>query len=176
MPLPGWEIASPVTIGCAVLMWAGLEKARDRRPLASTLAGLGASPGLAGIVSLAVPAAELGTVAVVVAGGLRYLSGWVFIALGVGFAAAGALSKLTDRQVACACFGSTATVLGWRQLAALPLWMITGLAAMRLPGYTIRDRLAVLATGLVAITVLRAVPAIRGGLAARADRRGLAGG
>lgn len=176
MLLPGWLIASLVSVGCGVLLWAGLEKARNRRPLASTLAALGVSPGLAGVASLVVPAAELGTVALVAAGGSRYLSGLLFIALGTGFAVAGALSRLTGRRVACACFGATASELGWRQLAALPLWTITGWAAIRLPDYAVRDRLVVLVAGSLAIMVLRAVPAIRAGVAARADRRGLAGG
>lgn len=175
MLLPGWAAASAVTAACAVLLWAGLEKARDRRPLASTLAGLGVSRRLADIGSIAVPAAELATVAIIIAGGPRYLGGTFLIVLGASFAAAGALSKLTRRQVTCACFGSTASELGWRQPAALPLWLITGWAVTRLPNVAVRDRLAFLAIGSVAITVLRAVAAVRSGMAARADRRAMAG-
>jgi hypothetical protein len=172
---PAWVIACLVTAGGGVLLWAGLEKARNRRPLAATLTGLGVPPPLAGLASVAVPAAELGTVANVIAGGPRAVSGWLLIALGAGFAAAATLSRLTGRRVECACFGSTASELGWRQVAALPLWVLTGSAAMRLPTYSLQDRLAVFAGGTLAIMALRAIPVMRAGVEARADRRAAAG-
>ena len=156
--------------GCAVLTWAGLEKIRDREPLTTTLVQLGAPVRAAAVAAVAVPLAELCTVALV-AGGVRgYLPGSLFAALGAGFAGAAGWSLLSGRRVACACFGASARELGWPQLAALPLWLFAAWSAGRAPGAGERERLAILAGGLVVLTVVRSVPVLRDGITIRDER------
>jgi hypothetical protein len=41
------------------------------------------------------------------------------------FAASGVWALQTGRRIACACFGpGHSSVLGWRQISALPLWLL----------------------------------------------------
>jgi methylamine utilization protein MauE len=173
--MPAWLSAVLVIAGCAVLTWAGLEKARDRRPLAATIVALGLPPGLAAAGATLVPVAELATVLAVVAGAPPVVTFALFAALGTGFAAAAVRSLASGAPVACACFGSSGTALGWRQLAALPLWLVAGWATTALPVAGPADRLAIFASGMLVLVAARAVPAIRRGIAARGDRRAMAG-
>jgi hypothetical protein len=159
-----------VVAGTAVLTWSGLEKIRDRASLISTASGLGLPRGLAVIAGTAVPVAELGTVVAVVAGAPRYLPAALFAALGVTFAGSAVWSMLTGRDVACACFGSSARKLGWSQVWALPAWLLAGWAVTRLPGSGFDERIGIFAGGIFALALARAVPAIRLGIEARADR------
>jgi uncharacterized membrane protein YphA (DoxX/SURF4 family) len=173
MPLPAWAIATPVIAGCGALLWAGLEKARNRTPLAQTAASLGLPPRLATATAILTPIAELGSVATIVAGVTRYVASGLLMSFGLVFAMAAAWSMITGRVVACACFGASRHKLGWRQLAALPLWGLAGLASLHLPNSTVRDRLAVLALGMPVLVALRALSALRHGAAARSDRRAI---
>jgi hypothetical protein len=175
MPLAGVVTAAPVVAGCAVLLWSGLEKVRDRSPLAATVAGLGARPGLAAVAAVVVPVGELGTVTAVVAGAPSYVPALLFIALGGSFAAAAAWAMSTGRVVACACFGTPDRKLGWLQLAALPLWAIAGWAALELPRFTFRERAGSFAAGALVLAAVRAIPVMRASIDARGDRRAVAG-
>lgn len=168
--------AMVVFAGCAVLTWSGLEKVRHLSPLVSTLAGLGVAPRLVVSIAAAVPLVELGTVATVVAGAPRYISGGLLVALGTSFAAAAAWSLASDRVVPCACFGAAGGRLGWWQIGALPLWLLVGWATLHLPGSTLRERVGLLACGLLVLAAARAVPVLQGAAEARADRRALVGG
>jgi hypothetical protein len=174
MQVPSGVFAVPVVLAAAVLLWAGLEKVRDRAPLATTLSGLGISPRLA----YGVPVVELGAVLALVGGAPPYLSGGLLALLGVSFAAAAAGSMLTGRGVACSCFGAGAADrrLGRPQLFALPLWLLAGWATFRLPDSTVEQRMAVFACVTFALAAVRAVPAVRGSVEARNTRRVLAGG
>jgi hypothetical protein len=175
MPLAGVATAAPVVAACAVLMWSGLEKVRDRSLLAATLAGLGAAPGPAAMAAVVVPVAELGAVAAVVAGAPSYVPALLFIALGGSFAAAAAWAMSTGRVVACACFGTPHRTLGWLQVAAVPLWAIAGWAALELPEFTFRERAGCFAVGALVLAAVRAIPVIRASIEARGDRRAVAG-
>lgn len=168
--------AVPTVAGCVVLAWAGLEKARDREPLRTTVIGLGLSARLAAPAAVGVPALELGTVAAVVAGARGYLPAALFTILGVSFAASACWSMLSGRQVACACFGSVGGRLGRPQLAALPAWLLAAWSAVQLPASSGRERLTALACGTVVLALVRAVPALRLGITARDERRVRAGG
>jgi hypothetical protein len=170
MPVLALASTTLVVAGTAVLTWSGLEKIRDRSPLISTAAGLGLPQGLAVIAGTVVPIAELGTVATVVAGAPRYLSACLFAALGITFASSAVWSMLTGRVVACACFGASARKLGWFQVGTLPLWLLAGWAMTRLPSSGFDERGGIFAGGMFALAVVRAVPAIRLGIEARADR------
>jgi hypothetical protein len=168
--------AVPVTAGCAVLAWAGLEKLRNPEPLTATVAELGLPVRAAALVALAVPAIELGTVVLVVAGTRGYLPAALFAALGAGFAGSAAWSMLSGRRVACSCFGAGDRDLGWPQLAALPAWLLAAWSAVELPVFSTRERLGALACGTVVIAAARAVPALRLGLTIRRERHARAGG
>jgi hypothetical protein len=165
-----------VLAGCAVLVWSGLEKLRDRSPLTSSLVALGFPRRLAGGVATACPVLELGTVATVGLGAPDYLSSGLFVALGTSFAAVAGWSLVTRRAVPCACFGRSGGTLGWRQLGALPIWLLVGWAALQLPATKPEQLLAVLAYGILVLAAARAIPAMRASVAARNDRRALVGG
>lgn len=175
MPLEAAAATVPVVAGCAVLLWAGLEKARYRAPLSATTAALGVPASLAAAVAVTVPLAELGTVAAVVAGAPSLLDAALFAVLGASFAVAAGWSLLTGRDVTCACFGASGRKLGWPQLAALPLWLLAAWAVLRMPHFSTSERIAALAIGTLVLAAIRAVSAIRGGIDARNDRRAVIG-
>src|SRR5215467_11059838 len=161
---------------CAVLLWSGLEKLRNRVPLTETVSALTGSPTFASRVAIIVPGFELATVGVVVLGAPAYLASAMFVALGVTFAIAGAWAWRTGRIIPCACLGGTAGRLGLRQAGAMPLWLLAAWAALHLGSFTVPERLAVFTWGVFGLGAARAVPAMRGYIAARHDRRALVGG
>jgi Methylamine utilisation protein MauE len=162
--------------GCAVLAWAGLEKARNRVPLAQTLAALGVPRVAASAAAVAVPLAELAAAGIVIAGGPGVVPAVLFTVLGLGFAAAGAVSLASGETVACACFGSSERTLGWPQLVALPFWLLAAWSVAHMPAFGLRDRAVTFAGGIVLLAATRAVPALRAAAGARSDRRALLGG
>jgi Methylamine utilisation protein MauE len=174
--MPPWLSAALVVAGCAVLTWAGLEKARDRQPLASTARALGLPSGVATSGATIVPLVELGTVLAVLAGAPPAVPFVLFVALGVGFAGAAAWSMATRRNVACACFGASERRLGWPQLVSLPLWLAAAWSTTALPHTGARQRLEIFCTGMLILTAARAVQVIRRGIGARGDRRAMVGG
>lgn len=174
--MPPWISAALVVAACAVLTWAGLEKARDRQPLASTIRALGLPSGTATAGATIVPLAELLTVLAILAGAPPVVPRVLLVALGVGFAAVAAWSLATRRNVACACFGASQRPLGWRQFVALPLWLAAAWSTGTLPHTGVRQRLVIFTTGMLALTAARAVQAVRRGIGARGDRRAMVGG
>jgi hypothetical protein len=161
---------------CAVLLWSGLEKLRNRAPLIETVTALTRSPRFAARVAIGLPSLEVTTVGVVVLGAPAYLAAVMVLALGVTFAIAGAWAWSTGQAISCSCFGNTAGRLGLRQVGALPLWLSAAWATLHLGGFSVRERLAVITCEVVGLAAARAVPAMRGYIAARHDRRALAGG
>jgi hypothetical protein len=176
VPVIGSFYAIPVVIGCAALAWAGLEKLRDRGPLAATVAGLGLPAGLAAVATTGVPLAELATVATVVAGAPSPITAALFAAFGVGFALAALWSVVSGRRVSCACFGVSGRNLGWPQLAALPLWLLAAWSVHQMPHYSTRERLGGLACGALVLAAVRAFSVLRLSVGARSDRHARAGG
>lgn len=176
MHIPSGVFAVPVTTGCIVLLWSGLEKVRNSSALAETISELGIPSRISGTSARLVAVTELATVAAMVAGVPSVVPSLLFIVLGSGFAATAAWSLLTGRKVSCACFGSSHGRLGWPQVAAYPMWLVTGWATVRLPGSTFRERIAALVCAMLVLTALRAIPAIRRAGELRTIRRALAGG
>jgi hypothetical protein len=170
-----WAATLLVLAGCAVLAWAGLEKIRDRAPLAATVTALGVPARWAPGLAIAVPVAELGAVLGVVLGAPAWVSAAWFAVLGVAFAAAGVRAATMDRTIACACFGNSERRLGSAQVVTLPLWLVAGWACTALPASTLDTRIEIFAAGMLVLAVARAVPALRRGVAARADRRAVVG-
>lgn len=78
----------------------------------------------------------------------------VVAVLAIGFAVAGVAALRTKRRISCNCFGSVwRGVLGWRQLALLPVWLILVVLAQLRPPTWRSDHvflgLAVLLSALV---------------------------
>lgn len=110
-------------VGASILLWAGLEKARDPASTASTLRQLGAPARLANAAVLIIPAelaVALGLVfrpdSAVTLGGVVLLAG--------AFALAGLLALRRDEPVRCSCFGSGwGGYLGRNQVLGLVPWV-----------------------------------------------------
>jgi hypothetical protein len=144
------------TVPACLLLFAGLAKVRRPSTLAQVITRLGAPSGLAVQVAWFVVAAELvtGTALLVAAGAV-----WPRIAaavLATGFAAAGLRAMTAKMHVRCACFGDGESMLGRRQVLALPGWLAVLLIAqyVDVTGGT-QGGLAVLAGVLAAGFALR---------------------
>jgi hypothetical protein len=163
-------------VACAmagVLLWAGLEKARDPRATASTIRSLGARKA-------ARPAA-------VVLAGVEIALGFCLVftphssatqlgvtALAATFALAGSIALSREEPIRCSCFGAGGNgYLGWNQVLAFPVWL-GGAAALRLwmpeapPPHVSATGLAALALGIAGARALQVARARDG---ARGDRR-----
>ncbi len=168
--------SAAVLAASAVLIWSGLEKLRNSSPLAAALSQLGIPRYPARVVAVLVPFCELGTVACLVAGTPSYVPAFLLAMLGLSFAGAAIISKLTGRAVPCACFGASQRKLGWPQLLALPVWLFSAWATLHIPSVSPRERLASLACTIIVLAGLRAGPVLRQAVHARSDRRAFVGG
>jgi hypothetical protein len=161
--------------GTCVIYVAALAKAPKARELAATLSQLMPLRGWTPVAAASgVIVLEFATVVVVVSGS-PVIAAVMFCLLGLGFAAAGTRALLQETTVACACFGSTSHVLGWRQIAALPAWGLVALCADEAGHEAGSARVLALAVVTVIYVVMWSIPALRGWSTARADRRALAG-
>ncbi|MFC6555185.1 MauE/DoxX family redox-associated membrane protein [Nonomuraea cavernae] len=110
-----------------ILLWAGLEKLRERGQFMGTLAQLGFAGRAGSLLAVAVPVAEIVTGAGLV---LVPSATWPVASvagLGVLFAVAGLLALRTGRNITCSCLGAGGSMLGRRQIGLLPAWL--GVAA-----------------------------------------------
>ena len=73
------------------------------------------------------------------------------VALFAAFAVAGAAALRTRTPIACACFGSGAKPLGWRQLAQLPIAVAMAFVVARFADWTAQTGLALVAAALLVI-------------------------
>lgn len=109
----------------AIFVLSSLSKARRPADFAATLSGLGLPSAAARLGALAVIAAEF-VIGVVLS--IAPEMAWPRVAVTVFaflFAGAGVWALRTGRRLACACFGpGHSSVLGWRQILALPLWLV----------------------------------------------------
>lgn len=159
--------------GASILLWAGLDKARDPGSTVSTLRQLGVPAGPARAAWLLI-LAELA-----VGLGLVFRPDAVWAQLGVvvlagAFAIAGFIAIRRGVQIHCACFGSTRRgYLGTNQIIALVPWA-GGAAILRVTdmeppspsqGSTMLAGLAVTMAGV------RLVPLLGAWREARGDRR-----
>jgi hypothetical protein len=108
----------------AVLLWAGLEKARDLGPTTSTMRSLGVPLRQARLAAWLLAFTEVG-----VAFGLVFMPELVWTQIGVvtltfAFALAGVIALRQDEPIRCNCFGSGANGhLGRNQIVALLPWL-----------------------------------------------------
>lgn len=167
------SLALAVTlVMAALLLWAGLEKARAVKSFASVLRQLGVpaatAPVLARIVIALELSAGLGLIYSVSLPTITAVTG-----LATAFACAGLIALRRPQRIVCSCFGPYGTrALGRDQLIALPLWLggVAILWSQRLmPPMTSRaSLLAVVALGMASMRVAAAVHAA---YVAHGDRR-----
>lgn len=158
----------------AVLLWAGIEKARAPGATASTLEDLGVGRRWAGpaVVPLVVLELAVALSLVVRPGDTASLVGVGL--LGAAFALAGGIAVRRDERIRCACFGRDHDrVLGWTQVLALPVWIAAGALAWSwapAPATATEAAVSLCAVGLLVATV-RAGGLVKELVAARGDRR-----
>jgi len=97
------------------------------------------------------------------------------VALALAFALAGVKGLQAEEPIDCSCFGNLRQrVLGWRQAALLPCWLLlAALAQWSPPSWSARQGMVAFTALVLAVAywqVLRAVPAWR---ALRGDRLAL---
>jgi DoxX len=156
----------------AVLLWAGLEKARRPSSLASTLRELGL-PRPQTVAALVIAAELLVALGLIVwSDSLVTVAG--VVALATVFALAGLVAVLQDRTVRCGCFGPfDGGSLGRSQVAALPLWL-AGASILWLypppPSSSVPPAVSFAVVGLM-LAAARSVDVLRAWHEARGDRR-----
>jgi hypothetical protein len=155
----------------AVLLWAGLDKARSITAFASVLRQLGVAEAAARSIAFIIIALEIS-----IAIGLIYYPSLLTLAslviLAATFAFAGLSALWQNKRIICGCFGaSTSRPLGQDQLVAFPLWL-GGAAVLwfygSAPPGSPSSLLVVVA---LMIATVRAVAAVRSAHGARGDRR-----
>jgi hypothetical protein len=157
----------------AVLLWAGLEKARNPNPTAATLRVLGFPRRLARPAAMVLTAAEL-TVAIAVLfrpdSALTHIS---IVLLAGLFALAGLIAMGLNERVHCSCFGPGGKgYLGAAQLIALIPW-VAGAGLLQLgtrESPPLPVSAAYFAATSLAIAAARGISVWKARLAARGDR------
>jgi hypothetical protein len=162
-----------VAVSASILLWAGLEKARDPGALASTLRHLGLPATVARGAGLVI-AAELGVGLAIVFRPDSLLTQGGVVLLAVAFALAGLLALRRDEPIRCTCFGpGSLGYLGVSQIVALVPWV--GAAVVLDAADVVRpspsEGASMLAMVALAITGLRLVTVLDVSREARADRR-----
>jgi len=142
-----------------VLLSAALAKVLDLKGFRRTLARLGV-PELAAPVVVGVE--FLTAVALLVAPAAWWPRALVVL-LGTGFAAAGLVVVLAGKRVDCRCFGSAGRgVLGWRQVAWLPVWLVAaGVAQWWTPDWGVDTGFALLAFAVLGLLAMRVPDGLR---------------
>lgn len=108
----------------AVLLWAGLEKARNLAPTAATIRSLGFPRKLTWAAALFITSAELTVAVAVLFRPYSALTQIGIVLLAGLFALAGLIAMGLDKPVRCSCFGAGGQgYLGMAQLLALFPWL-----------------------------------------------------
>lgn len=158
----------------AVLLWAGLEKARSLTPTASTLHQLGVPESFAksGALFLLIAESAVALGLILRPGSAEILTGVVVLA--GAFALGGLIALGRDEPILCNCFGAGGSgYLGRSQLVALPFWLAGALLlwlARPAPSSMSEAAVSFAVIGL-AIAALRGFTALGGWKEARGDRR-----
>lgn len=158
----------------AVLLWAGLEKARRLSFVASTMRQLGVPVRAARVGAPLLVALELAVAiglifrpaSAVTLAGVLLLSG--------AFTTSGLIALSRRQTIHCGCFGpSSSGQLGMNQLAAFPVWM-GGIALVWTsspPDPALLEGAFSLALVALAMAAVRLVSASGAAMVARGDRR-----
>ena len=165
------EQAVPVVIG-TVLLWAGIDKLRNPRPLAETLRRLtqAGSDSQMLLIARGLGVTEVATALLVTARPVPWLGEGLTVALAVVFALAGVRALLLKERVDCACFFGVSTSLGRPQLALLPVWVVATAGVWALSPGDANGSGPLLAVLLLSC-LLRALVLVREVARAAGDRR-----
>ncbi|ACU74551.1 hypothetical protein Caci_5693 [Catenulispora acidiphila DSM 44928] len=171
--------AEPLVLGLSGLMlWAGLEKLRSGSEFEATLAGVGVPRVFTPLLRWGLPAAEIavGTTVALVPSALLPRIGVLILA--AAFAIAGVQGLRATEKIACSCLGGTGdAALGWRQIAALPVWAAAvGAVSASHPPANGSDGPTRLAAAVLLMCTVRASTALRLARAARVNRVSFAEG
>jgi hypothetical protein len=157
----GIVVGAVAQVGPAVvLLSAALTKALDLKGFRQTLTKLGIRHGA---MAVAVVGAELITAGALFVAPAAWWPRALVGVLAIGFAAAGLMAVLTKRRVACRCFGSAGRgMLGWRQVAWVPVWLgAAGIAHWRAPGWTADVGLLLVACTVLGLLAVRVPAGVR---------------
>jgi len=139
----------------AVLLLAGAQKLAAPAKFTDTLRKLRV-PGTHSLRTL-VPLVELATAGLLLTGAWRALAATLVAVQGVAFGAAGVIALRRRAAISCACFGPLDSgVLGSRQIALVPAWLLVAAVTLYLPGLS----------GLTGIAALTAIALAMGVVAA----------
>lgn len=158
----------------AVLLWAGLEKARDPSAFVAVLRALGVADRAAGVAGGLVTGLELSVGVGLIFRPHAALTLAALLGLAASFALAGGIAFLRHQDIPCGCFGLYGEGrLGRDQLTAFPLWL-AGAALLRLNGAEWAAGVGaggVFALVALSMAALRGFGGVRAAWAARGDRR-----
>jgi hypothetical protein len=160
-------------VGASILLWAGLEKARDPASTASTLRQLGVPARLTNAAGLIIPAELAVALGLVFRPDSAVTQGGVILLAGA-FALAGLLALRRNEPVRCSCFGSGwGGNLGRNQVLGLVPW-VGGAAFLHVvdlaPPSPSRGAAMLAGVGLT-MAGARLVPVLGAWREARGDRR-----
>jgi hypothetical protein len=141
----------------------------------ASVRGLGARSHAA-IIAATVVALELAVPLSAVVG-FNKGGAMLVVVLGTSFAAVGASAAVRRLEVPCHCFGSRSTrLLGWRQVALLPIWVLGAYSLAEMPTSSGARRLDVAVIVGFALIVPQSIACARHFRRARADRHAYLGG
>lgn len=172
MTLP-WLSMAVALFMASILLWAGLEKARNLQGVSSTFTALGFAGWMAKPFAALLAITELS-----VALGLLFspdsaaTQGGVVILAG-GFAVAGAIALKRKRLIRCNCFGAgSSSYLGKKQMIALLPWLgAVGLVRLGVPeSQPVFNGATYFAVAALTISFLRAPAVYKAWQEARGDR------
>lgn len=168
-----WTIAAATL--CVVLTVSSSRKFLDSMALRETLTQLTRRNQLAKTAAAVLPSFELALAALVVLAP-GYLPVRIAVAgLGAVFAAAGVVALARREVISCSCFGRSVHALGWRQVAALPLWTGAALALGLGPAWD-RSARVLLLTALWTALVVAILAGVKAAKTEAAETRVAIGG
>lgn len=158
----------------AVLLWAGLEKARSPKFVISALRQLGVPKHRLRAAFRLLVGLELAVGLGLIFGPRSAATIGGLVVLATAFAGAGLIALIGDEAIHCGCFGPGSDgYLGTPQLAAFPFWLgAVVLLALEAPAHVSFGNGAS-AFAMVALTVaaVRSVAALKASNIGRGDRR-----
>lgn len=157
----------------AVLLWAGLAKARNASAFADVLRELGMPRRGAPILASSVIVIELGVALDLIFRPRSTATLAALVGLAAAFALAGLLALRRQGEIHCGCFGPYGSGhLGRRQILAFPLWL-AGAGLLWQNAAAPIDLAGAPSFALVTLSMatLRGASTVRAAYAARADRR-----
>jgi Methylamine utilisation protein MauE len=137
---------------------AVLNKTLPGRSLQPTVSQIGFPDNVARLVAYGVVGLEASAAVGLAIAPARLFPYLLVAILAVAFACAGGWAIVTGRRIECGCFGSPrGRPIGWRQLAALPLWLASSAtAAVWVSPWSLATGLGLLSSFVITVIAIRA--------------------